>query len=380
MRLGALIAPTAADIRDVIIEGPSGLLATAPPWCMPVFEPTKRRISWPNGARAVCLSGEEPERARGLNIDTLWADELACWQRAQQTWDMATLALRAGSDPRALVTTTPRRVDVLRRIMAEPTTAVTTESTHANAAHLPPEFLNQIIARFEGTRLGQQEIYAQILEVSEGAWFNRFDPAKHVTREAEFERFLPVHLAIDCGVSRHVGAVFFQTRQVGPYQHKVTVFGDYLREGAYSEQNARAIKAKAQELMGYGQIDTVRLDPASGARTGIGPAAFGEFARVFGERITGHAPRHTVTDGLDQIELLLDQGCLLIHPRCEHLKCAFLNYSRAQRGGEWLDQPADNQSPYEDMIDALRYGIRSRFPSGRVEPPNLHQIHASQIF
>jgi phage terminase large subunit-like protein len=74
-----------ADVRDVIVEGPSGLLAVAPPWCQPRFEPSKRRITWPDGARAVCLSGEEPERARGLNLDTLWADELACWQRAEST-------------------------------------------------------------------------------------------------------------------------------------------------------------------------------------------------------------------------------------------------------------------------------------------------------
>jgi hypothetical protein len=94
MKVGCLIAPTAADIRDVMVEGPSGLLAVAPPWCIPRFEPSKRRISWPNGARAICLSGEEPERARGLNIDTLWADELACWQRAESTWDLAMLALQ----------------------------------------------------------------------------------------------------------------------------------------------------------------------------------------------------------------------------------------------------------------------------------------------
>ncbi len=99
MRVGCLIAPTKADIRDVMVEGPSGLLAVAPPWCRPRFEPSKRRVVWPTGAWAVCLSGEEPERARGLNVDTLWADELACWQRAESTWDLAMLALRAGTDP-----------------------------------------------------------------------------------------------------------------------------------------------------------------------------------------------------------------------------------------------------------------------------------------
>ncbi len=137
MKLGCLIAPTANDIRDVMVEGPSGLLAVASPWARPRFEPSKRRVTWPNGARAICLSGEEPERARGLNVDTLWADELACWQRAESTWDLAMLALRAGGNPQALITTTPRRVAVLRRILGEATTVQTTDTTYANQAHLP---------------------------------------------------------------------------------------------------------------------------------------------------------------------------------------------------------------------------------------------------
>ena len=141
MKLGCLIAPTAADIRDVMVEGPSGLINVAPAWNRPRFEGSKRRVEWPNGARAICLSGEVPERARGLNIDTLWADELACWQRAESTWDLAMLALRAGTNPQAMITTTPRRLAVLHRILAETTTVQTTDSTYANQAHLPPEFL-----------------------------------------------------------------------------------------------------------------------------------------------------------------------------------------------------------------------------------------------
>ena len=186
MKLGCLIAPTAADIRDVMVEGPSGLLAVAPPWCRPRFESSKRRVEWPNGARAVCLSGEEPERARGLNIDTLWADELACWQRAESTWDLAMLALRAGTNPQALITTTPRRVAVLKRILAEATTVQTTDTTYANQAHLPREFLAQIVGLYENTRLGRQEIYAEFLETTEGVWFANFDPARHVSVEAEY--------------------------------------------------------------------------------------------------------------------------------------------------------------------------------------------------
>ena len=174
MKLGCLIAPTANDIRDVLVEGSSGLLNVAPPWMRPKFEPSKRRVSWPNGARAICLSGEEPECARGLNIDTIWADELACWQRAQSMWELVMLALRAGDNPQALITTTPRRVAVLKRILDEPTTVQTTDTTYANQAQLPVEFVTQIVSLYENTRLGRQEIYAEFLQTTEGVWFTNF--------------------------------------------------------------------------------------------------------------------------------------------------------------------------------------------------------------
>ena len=93
MRLGALIAPTANEIRDVLVGGPSGILAIASPQWRPTYSASTRRLTWPNGAWAVCLSGEEPERARGKNVDTIWADELGAWQRAQGVWDNAMLAL-----------------------------------------------------------------------------------------------------------------------------------------------------------------------------------------------------------------------------------------------------------------------------------------------
>jgi hypothetical protein len=394
VRLGALIAPTAADIRDVLVEGPSGLLAIAPPGCRPRFEPSKRRVTWPNGARAVCLSGEEPERARGLNLDTLWADELACWSRAQSTWDLALLALRAGPDPRALITTTPRRVEVLKRILGEPTTVQTRESTYANRTHLAPEFVAQIVALYEGTRLGRQEIHAELPEVTEGAWFAGFDPARHITAEAEYRPGDPVRLAIDAGTSRHTAAVFFQVRPMplfppseggirGGSQSsgwpKVTVFGDYHHEGRYSEANARAIQALAEELPCRGRLDVVRIDPAASARSALGPAAYGEYERVFGSRVLARWPQHLVLDGLDTLESLLETGNLLVHPRCQHLRSAFLNYCKLRRGGQWIDYPADGH-PEEDLMDALRGGVRDALPEGRPQPSHLRTYHGSRVF
>jgi hypothetical protein len=378
-KLGCLIAPTANDIRDVMVEGPSGLLAVAPPWCRPRFEPSKRRVTWPNGAIAICLSGEEPERARGLNVDTLWADELACWQRAESTWDLAMLALRAG-DPQALITTTPRRLGVLKRILDEPTTVRTTDTTYANQAQLPPQFIAQIVGLYENTRLGRQEIYAEFLETTDGVWFTNFDPDRHIKNDAEYHPGLPVRLAIDAGTSRHTAAVFFQLRPVpNSDRWRVTVFGEYHEEDAYSLKNALAIKKVADSLPCGSFIDFVRFDPAADARSGNGPAAYGEYEQVFGRSVCARWPRHLVLDGLDAIELLLDTGNLLIHPRCVKLRSAFLNYARKQRRGEFINEPRDGH-PEEDLMDALRGGIRDAMPEGGAPQLALPRVHARRLF
>jgi phage terminase large subunit-like protein len=379
MKLGCLIAPTAADIRDVMVEGPSGLINVAPPWSRPRFEASKRRVAWPNGARAVCLSGEEPERARGLNIDTLWADELACWQHAESTWDLAMLALRAGNNPQALITTTPRRLAVLRRIVDEPSTVRTTDSTYANQAHLPPQFLSQIVSLYENTRLGRQEIYAEFLETTDGVWFTSFDPARHISVDAEYHPGFFVRCAIDAGTSRHTAAVFYQVRPIaGSDRRSVTVFGDYHALDVVSQKNARAIKAMAEQLPCRGRIDVVRLDPAASARSSLGPAAYSEYEREFGSRIVARWPQHLVLDGLDTIENLLETGDLTIHPRCARLRDAFRNYCRQRRGGQWIDFPADGH-PEEDMMDALRGGIRDAMPAGLSAGPKVHHVCASRI-
>ncbi len=379
MKLGCLIAPTAADIRDVMVDGPSGLIHVAPPWSRPRFESSKRRVEWPNGARAVCLSGEEPERARGLNIDTLWADELACWQRAEPTWDLAMLALRAGTNPQALITTTPRRLAVLRRILADATTVKTTDTTYANAAHLPKEFLSQIVGLYENTKLGRQEIYAEFLEITDGVWFTGFDPSQHVSIDAEYHPAYFVRCAIDAGTSRHTAAVFFQVRSnPGSDRPRVTVFGDYHAQDVMSHKNACAIKSLADQLPCRGRIDQVRVDPAATAKSSLGPAAYSEYERVFGSRILARWPMHLVLDGLDTIEGLLDTGNLLIHPRCTHLAEAFRNYCRQRRGGQWIDFPADGH-PEEDLMDALRGGIRDILPAGNAVAPRLQRVNAAGL-
>jgi hypothetical protein len=371
------VAPTAADVRDVMVEGESGLLAVSPPWFRPRYEPSKRRLTWPNGAIATTYSADEPERLRGPQHEVAWCDEVACW-RYPGAFDMLMLGLRLGSNPRVCVTTTPRATDLVKRLIDDPRTVRTGGTTFENRTHLAPGFVNQITAMFEGTRLGRQEIYAEMLEIVEGQWFTSFDPAKHVTEEAAFNPALPVRLAIDCGTSQHTGALLFQVRTLDEHRKRIVVFGDFYSSGSYSAATAMAVKARADELA-HGRLDVVRLDPAASAKTGIGPAAYSEYERVFGSRVLGRWPVHSVVDGLDQIEILLETGCLIIHPRCTRLIAAFHGYSRAKRGGTILDYPEENLHPHEDLMDALRGGIRDLFPEGRRIQPQLRTVHVSRM-
>ncbi len=165
----ALVGPTAADVRDVMIEGQSGLMNICPPWDRPSFQPSKRRLVWPNGARAFCYSAQEPERLRGPQHDAAWADELAAWERPQAMWDQLQLGLRVGQDPRAAITTTPRPLALIRGLVEDRDCVVTRGSTYDNRVNLAPAFVTRIIRRYEGTRLGRQELQAELLTDVPGA-------------------------------------------------------------------------------------------------------------------------------------------------------------------------------------------------------------------
>jgi phage terminase large subunit-like protein len=183
---GALVGATAADVRDTMIEGPSGIIATSPPWFMPLYEPSKRRLTWPNGAIATLFSAEEPDRLRGPDKDFSWCDELASWQRLQDSWDMLMFTLRRGHDPKCIITSTPRGLKLLREIEKDKTTAVTIGSTYENKQNLAAPFLKKIEEKYAGTRLGRQEIDAEILDDNPGAlWKRAHIDAKRLTL-AEF--------------------------------------------------------------------------------------------------------------------------------------------------------------------------------------------------
>lgn len=165
----ALIAPTGADARDVMLEGESGILTIAPPGFRPVYEPSKRRLTWPNGAVGTVFSAEEPDRLRGPEHYMAWCDEAAFYPLVQEVWDNMLFGLRLGPRPRVIVTTTPKPRPWLKELIKDKATRISRASTYDNLENLSPVFAQKVIAKYEGTRLGRQELYAEILDDVEGA-------------------------------------------------------------------------------------------------------------------------------------------------------------------------------------------------------------------
>jgi phage terminase large subunit-like protein len=167
----ALVAETYHDARSVMVEGVSGLLAVHHGRDRPVFEPSRNQLVWPNGSIAQLFSGEDPDGLRGPQFDAAWCDEIAKWKRAEAAWDMLQFALRLGTQPRQLVTTTPRNIPLLTRLMADPMTKFERVPTSANAKNLAPSFMAEVQRRYAGTALGRQELEAEIItEVAGALW------------------------------------------------------------------------------------------------------------------------------------------------------------------------------------------------------------------
>src|SRR3990167_8431992 len=171
----ALVARTPADARDIMIEGPGGILKNARPSERPQFEPSKRRLTWPNGSWATIFSDEAPDQLRGFSGDTAWLDEFAKFKNPQETWDNLQFGMRelSGDRPRRLITTTPRPIKLLREIEAMPSTITVISSSDENKDNLDPNWFSETIESYRGTRLGRQEIEAEILDDAPGALWRR---------------------------------------------------------------------------------------------------------------------------------------------------------------------------------------------------------------
>jgi phage terminase large subunit-like protein len=169
----AIIGATSSDVRSIMVEGGSGLLSIAPEGEYPEYEPSLKRLTWPNGSIAELYSAAEPEGLRGGEHHYAWADEIGKWTEGVKAWDNMILALRAGIDPKVVATTTPRAVPLIHRLVREDGVAQTGGRTSANARNLAAPYLRSIKALYGGTRLGRQELDGELIEMIEGALWRR---------------------------------------------------------------------------------------------------------------------------------------------------------------------------------------------------------------
>jgi len=170
---GALVGPTAADVRDIMVEGESGILACATALFRPEYQPSKRRLVYPNGSIQMCYSADEPDRLRGPQHEYAWLDELAAWRYLQYAWDMLEMGMRLGDHPQMCITTTPRPLPQIKKLVKDERTALVTGSTYDNLHNLAETFKRTVLDKYEGTTLGRQELYAEVLEDLPGAMVAR---------------------------------------------------------------------------------------------------------------------------------------------------------------------------------------------------------------
>lgn len=201
----ALVAETAPDARDVMVEGESGLLSVHPPDFRPIYEPSKRRVTWPNGAIATLYNAIEPDQLRGPQHDAAWCDELAKWRYVNETWDQLQFGLRLGDHPRSIITTTPRPLPLIRRLVQDESVITTRGSTWDNAANMPASFIKEIQDKYGGTRLGRQELEGEILEDIPGALWTRESIDNHRLKESP-QDLEKVIVAVDPAVSSEEGS------------------------------------------------------------------------------------------------------------------------------------------------------------------------------
>ena len=196
-----LMGPTESSARDIMVEGPSGILSTAKRRNRVKWNPTRRLLRWENGALAYVFSAEDPERLRGEQCEAAWLDELASW-RYEEAYSQLQFGLRLGPMPRSVVTTTPRPTRIIKRLKADPRTHLTTGSTYANKHNLSDAFVRELIAAYEGTRFGRQEIHAEVLADTEFAlWSRELLDNQRVAKADVPKQWKKIVVAIDPAVS-----------------------------------------------------------------------------------------------------------------------------------------------------------------------------------
>ncbi len=237
----ALIAPTLSDVREVMLEGPSGLLKIGSEHERPTYEPSRRRLVWPNGSEAYAFSSEDPDSLRGPQFHFAWADEFCAWSYPEKAWSMLQFGLRLGENPRAMITTTPRPVKVLKKILKAKDTVLTHAPSHVNAAHLAPNFIETMENMYGNSVLRRQELDGEIINDPPGALWTRdllalaYDPAP-----PSLEDFDTITVGVDPTVTSHEKSCACGIIVAGRYKERSWILADHTLQGASPSQWAEA--------------------------------------------------------------------------------------------------------------------------------------------
>lgn len=258
----AAVAATNSDIERVMVKGESGFLSVC--WQgdktyagkkmgYPEWSPTKRTLTWDNGAQVQFFSAEEPERLRGPQFEIAWCDELAAWNKDMDTWSMLQFCMRLGKHPRIMVTTTPKPTKLVRQILKDPKTHVTTGSTFDNAANLAKTYLKAVKEQYEGTRLGRQELYAEVLEEAEGALWTTEMLDKASVKHDEVPHLNRIVVALDPAVTSNA-----ESDMTGIVVAGIDVNGVAYVLGDYTERlSPQGWASKAIQLYHQYQADRI---------------------------------------------------------------------------------------------------------------------------
>jgi len=236
----AIVGQTKGDVRDTMVEiGDSSIVKVSDPWFMPEYQPSKRRLVWPNGSMATIYSGDEPDQLRGPQHNRAWVDELAKFRYPQETWDMLELGLRVGSAPQVVVTTTPRPIPIIKRLIGDSQTVVTSGSTYENKENLSSLFIRRVVERYENTRLGKQELHGQILDDDPRALWSR--DVLEASRVVEPPSLFRIAVSIDPpATTGQAGIIVAGAGRVGKLTHIYILDDVTPEEGAKPEVWARA--------------------------------------------------------------------------------------------------------------------------------------------
>jgi len=351
----ALIGKTPADVRDYMVEGPGGILKNVPKAEVPDYFPSNRRMVWPNGSWATVYSSEDPDQLRGFSGDTGWLDELAKYKNPRECWDNLQFGMRevSADRPRVLITTTPRPLPLLEEIEAKPSTVTVVGSSYENRANLSPEWFAETLSAYEGTRLGRQEIHAEILDDVEGRVYSSFSKAPFPEGNVD-------DTVSDTGAEILVGQDF----NVNPMASVIAVrvadechVLDALEIGvSNTEEVAREIRQRYPN-----RRIVICPDPSGRARKTSAPVGQTDFTILERAGFEVRAPRQAppVVDRVNNSQALFLQGDrrrVRVHPRAEALIRALSGLTYKEGTSQ-----RDKASGLDHICDAMDYLLWQEF-------------------